>query len=191
MIFVMSAFTLPRKLPEKAYSVRIIAAPQPKIIEPEIKEEPKLEPEPKPEPEPVPQIQAQPEPSEQKRKQPKKEPTPKPAQVKPKETSPIGTGHITIDGPQLANDYYLNLIYMKVYRNWIPPSTSARLSATIYFWITRDGEVRNAKVEKRSGNNAFDEQALRTILASSPFPELPAEYSRDHLAVHFEFVHNE
>ena len=79
---------------------------------------------------------------------------------------------------------------MKVYRNWVPQSIGREISATIYFIIMRDGRVKDAKVEKRSGVASFDQAALRTVLEASPFPELPDSYRGDHLGIHFEFVHN-
>jgi len=188
--FLITAFSRPMKLPDKVYSVQIVAAPQPepKKVE-EKKPEPEPEPEEIPEPEPKPQIETKPEPKPNPKPQPK--PEPKPAEVpKPKQTSPQGTGHITVDGQNFKDDYYLNLIYMKVYRNWLPPVSGREMTATIYFKILRSGDVKDAKVEKRSGASTFDERALRTILVSAPFPELPETYTGDHLGVHFEFIHN-
>lgn len=177
--FLLSAFSRPTKPPETVYSVRIIAAPQAKTIDkPEVERKP----------EPRPAVDAIPEP-EPTRIKPEPKPAKKP-RVEPKKTSPTGTGHITIDGSDFRDDFYLNLIYMKVYRNWIPPPGGRELKAVIYFRITRDGQVKNAKVEKRSSSANFDQKALRTILVSSPFPELPEDYSGDHLGIHFEFEHN-
>ncbi len=172
--------------PSKVYNVRIIAAPQPERT---VVEEKKPEPEEAPEPEPKPEIETQPEPKPEPKHE--KQPEPKPSETtKPKETSPKGTGHITVDGQDFQNDYYLNLIYMKVYRNWLPPVSGRELKATVYFRILKNGEIENTKVEKRSGSLNYDQRALRTILVSAPFPELPQDFSGDHLGVHFEFVHN-
>jgi len=176
--FLVSAFTKPMELPQKVYTVKIIAAPRPEAIE---------KSEVKPEPEPVPEIQAEPKPVPKPKPKPKSEPKPQEPEDK---TSPTGKGHITVDGPDLVDDFYLNLIYMKVYRNWIPPSTGRKLSTTIYFLITRGGQVKNAKVEKRCGTPSFDQKALRTVLSASPFPDLPESYTGDHLSIHCEFVHN-
>ncbi len=186
--FLISAFSRPMKLPDKVYNVRIIAAPQPEraVVE-EKPEEP--EPEEESKPEPKPQIETRPEPKPAPK--PKEKPEPKPSQApEPKKTSPQGTGHITVDGNDFQDDYYLNLIYMKVYRNWLPPVSGREIRATVYFRILRSGEITDAKVENRSGSSNYDQRALRTILASAPFPELPESYTGDHLGVHFEFVHN-
>ena len=177
LIFIFtSAFSRPKEPPQKIYTVKIIAAPQPKVLR-----QPEVEPEPKN------IIETKPEPA--KKKKPKPKPV-EPPKTEPKKTSQTGKGHISIDGADFANDLYLNLIYMKVYRNWIPPSIGKEIAATIYFRILRSGDVKDAKIEKRSGVQSFDRNALRTILSSSPFPELPEDYSGDHLGVHFEFVHN-
>lgn len=184
--FLASAFSRPIEPPAKVYNVKIIAAPQP---EETVVEEKEPEPEKIPEPEPEPEIETQPEPKPEP--EPQKEPEPKLEKTpEPEETSPKGTGHITVDGQDFENDYYLNLIYMKVYRNWLPPVSGRELSATVYFKILRSGEVKDARIEKRSGSMNYDQRALRTILVSAPFPELPQDYTSDHLGVHFEFVHN-
>ncbi len=183
LALIVSAFSRPMRPPDKVYSVKIIAAPQPKTVQ---RAEDKPQPEPKPEEKPV--VETKPEQTQTKpstKTVPRPEPKPE-----PKETSPRGEGHITVDGQDFKDDYYLNLIYMKVYRNWLPPSTGRKLTATVYFRILRNGEVKNAKVEKRSGVSNYDQKALRTVLVSSPFPELPESYTGDHLGVHFEFVHN-
>ncbi|RKZ29873.1 hypothetical protein DRQ36_07305 [bacterium] len=177
LAFIFTAFSRPMKLPEKVYSVKIVAAPQPKTVK-----QPKEKP--IPEPEEKPQIETRPEPKPQR----KPEPPPR-NEPEPRRTTPTGKGHVTVDGADFKDDYYLNLIYMKVYRNWIKPTTGRELTATIYFKIARNGEVKDAKVEKRSGSASYDQKALRTILASSPFPELPDNYTSDHLGVHFEFAH--
>lgn len=184
LAFLFSAFSKPLKPPDKVYSVKIVAAPQPETVR-----KPDKEPEQEIEPEPVPEIEAKPEPKPVRK--PQEKPEPKPQETpEPKNTSSRGTGHITVDGDDFKDDYYLNLIYMKVYRNWLPPTSGREQTATVYFRILRDGEAVDAKVEKRSGSSSFDQRALRTILVSAPFPELPQTYTGDHLGVHFEFVHN-
>lgn len=177
IFFFASAFSRPKVSPQKVYMVKVIAAPQPKVVE---------QPEKQVEEKPKAAIKAEPKPTKRHKPKPKVE---KP-KVEPKKTSPTGKGHITVDGSAFADDFYLNLVYMKVYRNWVPQSIGREISATIYFIIMRDGRVKDAKVEKRSGVASFDQAALRTVLEASPFPELPDSYRGDHLGIHFEFVHN-
>ncbi|MCD6501498.1 TonB family protein [bacterium] len=177
IFFFASAFSRPKVSPQKVYMVKVIAAPQPKVVE---------QPEKQVEEKPKAAIKAEPKPTKRHKPKPKVE---KP-KIEPKKTSPTGKGHITVDGSAFADDFYLNLVYMKVYRNWVPQSIGREISATIYFIIMRDGRVKDAKVEKRSGVASFDQAALRTVLEASPFPELPESYRGDHLGIHFEFVHN-
>ena len=177
IFFFASAFSRPKVSPQKVYMVKVIAAPQPKVVE---------QPEKQVEEKPKAAIKAEPKPTKRHKPKPKVE---KP-KIEPKKTSPTGKGHITVDGSAFADDFYLNLVYMKVYRNWVPQSIGREISATIYFIIMRDGRVKDAKVEKRSGVASFDQAALRTVLEASPFPELPDSYRGDHLGIHFEFVHN-
>ncbi|MCK5833470.1 cell envelope integrity protein TolA [bacterium] len=188
LIFIfVSAFSKPKEPPTKVYSVRILAAPQPEVIK-----TPETKPQNDPEPAPKEVIEAKPIPKTKPKTTTKPKPKPKQTEqpvAKPKETSLSGEGHITVDGA-FNDDFYLNLIYMKVYRNWVPPATSAQLKTTIYFRILKNGEIEGAKVEKRSGMSSYDQQSLRTVLSSVPFPELPTDYTGDHLGIHFEFAHN-
>jgi len=186
MLIIITGFSKPQLPPQKVYSVKILAAPQPET--PKVKPEPEPKQEVEPEPEPViePEPEAQPKVETKPKEKPKEKE--KPSQKKNENTQ--GEGHITVDGADFDNDYYLGLIYRKVYRNWITPSTASKLSATVYFQLTREGEVENARLEKRSGSPSYDRKALRTILASSPFPGLPDDYNGDMLGIHFEFTHN-
>ncbi|MBN1754936.1 TonB family protein [bacterium] len=167
--------------PRKIYTVKILSAPKPvektekvEPIEekkPVIKEEPKIKAEPK------------------KQIKPKK----KESEPKPEPQSQPGTGDskISVDQPDFNDDFYLNLLIIKVTNNWQNPIRSGGLAlkTVVYFRILKDGTIDNAKIEKRSGNSLFDQSALRAIMVSEPFPELPVEYKGDHLGVHFQFEH--
>jgi protein TonB len=57
----------------------------------------------------------------------------------------------------------------------------------VLFEIQRDGQVRDPLVEKSSGNNLYDQSALRAVMEASPFPPLPPEFKASSLRVHFGF----
>lgn len=96
---------------------------------------------------------------------------------------------ITLDVQDFPYTYYLRLIHAKIDERWIRPGGPLTRSerAVVLFEILPDGDVRNVKVEQRSGNERLDQSALRAIQDASPFPPLPQEFKGSHLRVHFGF----
>ncbi|MBW7996759.1 MAG: TonB C-terminal domain-containing protein [Candidatus Glassbacteria bacterium] len=82
--------------------------------------------------------------------------------------------------------WYLRLVKDKIERNWRNPYSGEALG-TIYFCIQRNGQVTDARVEKSSGEPAFDRAALRAVINSSSFPQLPPDYKESRLTLHIEF----
>jgi len=102
----------------------------------------------------------------------------------------IGTG-IKLDAPEFPFPHYLVLIQFRIEGNWQPPfSGIGEEVTTIYFKITREGEIQEEKVEKSSGNFALDQAALRAVRSSNPLPPLPSGSGLETLGVHFDFVAN-
>jgi len=78
---------------------------------------------------------------------------------------------------------YLPLVREKVSRNWNPPPGVREAKAKVMFRILRSGRVGEVKLQESSGNFYFDQAANRSILSSSPFPQLPDEYPREYLEI--------
>lgn len=76
---------------------------------------------------------------------------------------------------------YLPLVREKISRNWNPPPGVREAKAKVMFRILRSGRVGEVKLQESSGNFYFDQAANRSILSSSPFPQLPDEYPREYL----------
>jgi TonB family protein len=89
----------------------------------------------------------------------------------------------------LGYSYYLNVILTRINDNWINPyAGSARtLNATIMFVIERDGTVRDVKLEKKSGDAAYDASCERALLVLDRLPPLPPEFTGPRLKLHLEF----
>lgn len=104
--------------------------------------------------------------------------------------SSVGTG-IKIDAPEFPYPHYLVLLQYRIEGNWQPPfSGIGEEITTVYFKISRDGEVLELKIEKSSGNFALDQAAMRAVQRSNPLPPLPSESGMESLGVHFDFVAN-
>ncbi len=107
-----------------------------------------------------------------------------------------GLGHgissAQVDAYNFGSPYYLSLVFGKIKDAWENPvQSSSTLMTTIYFRILRDGSIVEAKVEKTSGIDLFDQSAMRAIITSTPFPPLPNEFSGEYLGIHLEFEYIE
>jgi colicin import membrane protein len=76
---------------------------------------------------------------------------------------------------------YFPLVKNKIEPNWNPPPGVKEARAKVQFRIFRSGRVGEVKLEESSGNFYFDQAAIRAILTSSPFPQLPDENPREYL----------
>lgn len=95
-----------------------------------------------------------------------------------------------IEGAEaLGYSYYLNVILSRISDNWLNPyAGEARvLNATVMFVIERDGTVKEVKLEKRSGDGAYDASCERALLVLDRLPPLPPEFTGPRLKLHLEF----
>lgn len=106
--------------------------------------------------------------------------------------------------PQILSDTrgvdfgpYLARVLAAVRRNWyavIPES--ARLGAKgkviLIFTILKDGSLPALQpaVTRSSGQEPLDRAALSAILASTPFPPLPSQFTGDRITLQFTFLYN-
>ena len=95
-----------------------------------------------------------------------------------------------IEGAEaLGYSYYLNVILTRISDNWLNPyaGDAKVLTATVMFIIERDGTVRDVKVEKKSGDAAYDASCERALLVLDRLPPLPPEFTGPRLKLHLEF----
>jgi periplasmic protein TonB len=118
---------------------------------------------------------------------PQAAPAPTPVTATP---APTKTQSTTImpDVNDFHFPYYLNIIQKRVSANWnFDYSGAAHQKVVVFFKIDKAGKVYDQKIEQSSGISFLDQSALRAVLLSSPFPQLPESYSGSFLAVHFGF----
>jgi len=58
---------------------------------------------------------------------------------------------------------------------------------TMEFTIGRDGTIKDIRLVQSSGNMSMDNSGQRALLASSPLPALPSDYSGSYVRVTFDF----
>jgi protein TonB len=103
--------------------------------------------------------------------------------------SPVGTGALTLDASDFPHAWYLRQVLQKVQGEWQrqPPVQEPGQRPLILVEIMRDGSIRVPRVEQTSGSAFYDQAAVRAVVAASPFPPLPQDWSKASLRVMFRF----
>jgi TonB family protein len=101
----------------------------------------------------------------------------------------LGLGARVEGAEALGYSYYLNVILTRINDNWINPyaGSGRTFNATVMFVIERDGAVRDVKLEKKSGDAAYDAACERALLVTDKLPPLPPEFTGPRLKLHLEF----
>jgi len=83
------------------------------------------------------------------------------------------------------------MLWAKVKEKWRPPQSLSKgksdLETIIYVVIEKDGNVQKAWVEKKSGNDLYDKEAMKALKKAEPFPPPPIESANDKLKIGFRF----
>jgi periplasmic protein TonB len=65
------------------------------------------------------------------------------------------------------------------------------LKAIVYFQINRDGTIDNdIRISQSSGNDGFDQNAIKAVELAAPFKPLPKDFKDNTLSVYFEFKYH-
>jgi protein TonB len=98
-----------------------------------------------------------------------------------------GVGGAQFDQPDFKYSYYVDRMVLAIATNWFKPTQNVPVNPVVKFRIERDGTVTDPQIERSSGLPFVDRAALRAVIASSPLPPLPADYTGGHLGVHLVF----
>jgi len=100
---------------------------------------------------------------------------------------------VSLDGPEPRFASYLSTVKRKIDTVWDYPAAAqkARLdgSLALQFSILRTGIIRQVRLIRSSGIDELDDEAVRAISVSSPFPPLPQhlKLSRLNVMATFEY----
>jgi TonB family protein len=96
----------------------------------------------------------------------------------------------TGSGRGFTYSYYLNILLDKIGKNWHNPfkGKDVILKSIVYFEVDKNGNIYNVRIEEDSGNELYNETAMRAVIATNNLPALPAEFTNDYLKVHLEFL---
>jgi colicin import membrane protein len=110
--------------------------------------------------------------------------------------APKGGGGVIASGMTgLRFKIYYTIIWGKIKESWVLPEGLIKnkegLEAVISFKILRDGESKDIKFEKTSGNSYFDKSVLRAVEKANPLPSLPVEHKGGYLDIGVRFHSSE
>ncbi|MEW6615271.1 MAG: TonB family protein [Thermodesulfobacteriota bacterium] len=109
--------------------------------------------------------------------------------------TPKGGGVIASGITGLRFKIYYTIIWGKIKESWVLPEGLIKnkegLEAVISFKILRDGEIKDIKFEKTSGNAYFDKSVLRAVEKANPLPSLPVEHKGGYLDIGVRFHSSE
>jgi TonB family protein len=164
--------------------VSLAPLPQPKVIQEQVPEESKEIVEEKIEEKAPPK-------KEEKKAEPPKKPAEKPSeQVVKKGLPDIKPKIYTGSGRGFTYSYYLNILLNKIGGNWHNPfkGKDVIMKSIVYFEVDKNGNIYSIRIEEDSGNDLYNETAMRAVIATKTLPPLPEEFSDDYLKVHLEFL---
>ena len=88
------------------------------------------------------------------------------------------------------NQYY-SMIWAKIKKAWTIPENLLKervdLETIIVLIIERDGKIQKSWFEKKSGNDLYDQMAMRAIKKAEPLPPIPYELSENSLEIGIRF----
>jgi protein TonB len=100
----------------------------------------------------------------------------------------VGKAGVTsLEGGPFPYNAYIDRMVTLVGGHWFRPQSGGDRVAQVYFVVERNGRVRDAKVERSSGDATFDRAAIRAIIETNPLPPLPLAYDGTYLGVHLTF----
>jgi protein TonB len=96
-------------------------------------------------------------------------------------------GSARLDAAGFDSPYFLNVLFSKIRNRWDNPYEGIdTINCTIYFVVDRTGRIIDSAIENSSGLAAYDQAALRAVLAAKP-PPLPNQFGSDELGIHLQF----
>lgn len=85
---------------------------------------------------------------------------------------------------------YMNELQRQIKSNWNPPYGSKAKQTVLLFKIAKDGKLLSCSIEKSSGNQKFDNAAIKAVKITAPFKALPKEYAESSVDINFTFDYN-
>jgi len=97
----------------------------------------------------------------------------------------VGSGSY-LDVSNFCCPEYISVMSQRIWSNWVQ-RVGASGEVITKFTIQRDGTLTNVVVERSSGNQILDLNALRALHSTRQLPPLPAAFPDSTLTVHLSF----
>jgi protein TonB len=178
----------PREMPAREPARAVARLPEPSLPAPQPAPRPApAEARPLPGP-PAPPAPRAPEPAALPSRAPAAPPAPPPSPGQPSGVA-HGAGTVTIDATSdFAYAWYIAAMSRKINERWDPRAMPGQ-QPRVTIQIARDGQVVSLRVERSSGNAAYDQAALRSVSEANPLPPLPDDWKKPNLTVTLQFRH--
>lgn len=177
--------------PEVATEELVVERPEPEPAPPAPEEPEEVVPIEEPDPEPEPEPPPEPEPTTEQPPEPDEEATPAATPEAPPEAEPDVSGEdisVRLEGVRRDYPQYYNNIIRQVQRcfRW---RDGGNWETTVFFVIRRDGTANDIEFVSRSGNSAFDFEAMGAVdcAGQGRFGPLPEDLPFETLPVEFSF----
>ena len=82
---------------------------------------------------------------------------------------------------------YIGKVYKRIYSKWKTPLGSKFEDVAVSFTIFSKGNIDAPVISKSTGDKNLDSIAVRAIIDSVPFPELPKELNRSNIKINIIF----
>lgn len=112
--------------------------------------------------------------------------------VAPSDVPVTSSNKTSLELDSKLNQYY-SIIWTKIKKAWTIPENLLKekervdLETIIVVIIERDGRIQKYWFEKKSGNDLYDQMAVRAIKKAEPLPPVPNELSENTLEVGIRF----
>jgi len=112
--------------------------------------------------------------------------------VAPSDVPVTSSNKTSLELDSKLNQYY-SMIWTKIKKAWTIPENLLKekervdLETIIVVIIERDGKIQKYWFEKKSGNDLYDQMAVRAIKKAEPLPPVPNELSENTLEVGIRF----
>jgi len=85
---------------------------------------------------------------------------------------------------------YVTELQSNIKANWHPPKRKTSVRTTVLFTVSNNGNLKNIRVFKSSGDENIDNISIRTIQNTAPFKPFPSNAQLEDIDIHFTFDYN-
>ena len=97
-------------------------------------------------------------------------------------------GFNLVVSPQTGN--YIDYVNNKIQKNWHPGDCKTNEMVVLSLTLSKDGALMSKLVEMSSGNEEFEEQAIKAVEKSAPFAPFPESMKDETMTIRINFSYD-